>query len=62
MIYRVWRIRNQITGKYLATQKEGGAVVYLVFLAEQAAIQHITDRGLNTRIFRPCASYKQGTR
>lgn len=62
MIYRIWRIKNRITGRYLATQKEGGAVVYLVFLVEQAAVQHITDRGLNARIFQPCASYKQGTR
>ena len=61
MIYRVWRIRNQITGKYLATQKEGGAIDYLIFLAEQAAIQHIVDRGLNTRIFQPCALYKHGS-
>lgn len=62
MIYRVWRIKNRITGRYLATQREGGTVVYLVFPAEQAAMQYITDRGLNTRFFRPCASYKQGTR
>lgn len=62
MIYRIWRIKNRITGRYLATQREGGTVVYLVFLAEQAAVQHITDRGLNTRIFQPCASCKQGTR
>lgn len=62
MIYRVWRIKNRITGRYLAAQREGGAIVYLVFLAEQAAVQHITDRGLNARIFRPCAFYKQGTR
>lgn len=62
MIYRIWRIKNRITGRYLATQREGGTVVYLVFLAEHAAMQYITDRGLNTRFFRPCASYKHGTR
>lgn len=34
MIYRIWRIKNRITGRYLAAQREGGAIVYLVFLAE----------------------------
>ena len=38
MIYRVWRIKNRITGRYLAAQREGGTVVYLVFLADQAAL------------------------
>ena len=38
MIYRIWRIKNRITGRYLAAQREGGAIVYLVFLAEQAAM------------------------
>ncbi len=62
MTYRVWRIKNRITGRYLAAQREGGAVVYLNFLAEQAAVQHITDNSLDIHIFRPCAFYKQGTK
>ena len=46
MIYRIWRIKNRITGRYLAAQREGGAIVYLQAHPELVAAE--TKRALIT--------------
>ena len=35
MIYRVWRIRNRITGRYLALCRADGSLDYIAFLTKQ---------------------------
>ena len=37
MTYRVWRIRNRITGRYLALCRADGSLDYIAFLTKQRA-------------------------
>lgn len=43
MTYRVWRIRNRITGRYLALCRADGSLDYIAFLTKQRAQVYMAD-------------------
>lgn len=51
MTYRVWRIRNRITGRYLALWRADGSLDYIAFLTKQRAQVYMADKGLNSFAF-----------
>lgn len=53
MTYRVWRIRNRITGRYLALCRADGSLDYIAFLTKQMAQAYMTDKGLSYLAFSP---------
>lgn len=53
MIYRVWRIRNRITGRYLALCRADGSLDYIAFLTKQRAQVYMANKGLSYIAFSP---------
>ena len=51
MIYRIWRIKNRITGRYLALCRADGSLDYIAFLTKQRAQVYMADKRLNSFAF-----------